>query len=143
MTILEVCPRTSWGEIMEIMQIVGLGLITTIFYIVLKEQKSVFALQLTIAFAALVFFMMMGKIQVILQVFEDLALKANINMFYLTTIFKIIGIAYIAEFGSQICRDAGTESIAGKIEFAAKIIIMVLAIPIIVAILETIVRLIP
>lgn len=128
---------------MEILQIVGLGLITTIFYIILKEQKGAFALLLTIVFAIIVFVLMIGKIQAILQVFEDLALKANINMFYLTTIFKIIGIAYIAEFGSQICRDAGTESIAGKIEFAAKIIIIVLAIPIIVAILETIVRLIP
>ncbi|MDK2823261.1 MAG: stage sporulation protein [Clostridia bacterium] len=128
---------------MEILQIVGLGLISTVFYIILKERKGEFAIQLSLAFAALVFILMMDKIQAILQVFEDLALKANINMFYLTTIFKIIGIAYIAEFGAQICRDAGTESIAGKIEFAAKIIIMVLAIPIIVAILETIVRLIP
>lgn len=128
---------------MEILQIVGLGLIATVFYIILKEQKGVFAILLTTAFAIIVFILMMGKIQAILQVFEDLALKANINMFYLTTIFKIIGIAYIAEFGAQICRDAGTSSIAGKIEFAAKIIIMVLAIPILVAILETIVRLIP
>lgn len=128
---------------MEILQIVGFGLITTILYIILKEERGVFALQLTIAFATLIFILMMGKIQAVLQVFEDIALKANINMFYLTTIFKIIGIAYIAEFGAQICRDAGTESIAGKIEFAAKIIIMVLAIPIVVAILETIVRLIP
>ena len=128
---------------MEILQIVGLGLVTTIFYMILKERKSEFAAQLSIAFGVIIFILMMGKIQSILQVFEDLALKANINMFYLTTIFKIIGIAYIAEFGAQICRDAGTDSIAGKIEFGAKIIIMVLAIPIVVAILETIVRLIP
>ncbi|MFZ5943387.1 MAG: stage III sporulation protein AD [Bacillota bacterium] len=128
---------------MEIIQIVGLGLVSTIFFVILKDRKSEFAMQLSLAFAVLIFILMMDKIQAILQVFEDLALKANINMFYLTTIFKIIGIAYIAEFGAQICRDAGTESIAGKIEFAAKILIMVLAIPIIVAILETIVRLIP
>jgi len=128
---------------MEILQIVGLGLITTVFYLILKERKEEIAISLSIAFAALVFLLMMDKIQAILQVFEDLALKANVNMFYLTTIFKIIGIAYIAEFGTQICRDADAESIAGKIEFAAKIIIMVLAIPIIVAILETIVKLIP
>lgn len=128
---------------MEILQIVGLGLISTVFFIILKERKGEFAILLSIAFATLIFLLMMDKIYAVLQVFEDLALKANINMFYLTTIFKIIGIAYIAEFGAQICRDAGTESIANKIEFAAKIIIMVLAIPIIVAILETIVRLIP
>lgn len=128
---------------MEIIKIVGLGLLTMVFYVILKERKGEFALQLGVAFAALVFLLMMGKIEAILQVFEDLALQANVNMFYLNTIFKIIGIAYIAEFGSQICRDAGSSSIAGKIEFAAKILIMVLAIPIIVAILEIIVKLIP
>ena len=128
---------------MEIIRIVALGLLTMVFYVILKERKEEFSLQLGLAFAALVFILMMGKIESILQVFEDLALQANVNMFYLNTIFKIIGIAYIAEFGSQICKDAGSSSIAGKIEFAAKILIMVLAIPIIVALLEIIVKLIP
>lgn len=128
---------------MEILQIIGLGLITTVFYLVLKERKSEFALQLSIAFAVIIFLMMITKIQNILQVFENLAIKAQINIFYLNTIFKIIGIAYIAEFGTQICKDAGSTSVAGKIEFAAKIIILTLSIPIIVAILESIVRLIP
>ncbi|SMB94812.1 stage III sporulation protein AD [Desulfonispora thiosulfatigenes DSM 11270] len=128
---------------MEILQIIGIALITVVFYLVLKERNSEFALQLTIAFGTIVFLLMISKIQAILQVFGDLAIKANVNMFFLNTIFKIIGIAYIAEFGSQICRDAGSSSIAGKIEFAAKIIILTLAIPIIVAILESVIKLIP
>ena len=128
---------------MEIIKIVGLGLVTMVFFVILKERKGEFALQLGVAFATLIFILMMSKIQSILQVFENIALKANVNMFYLNTIFKIIGIAYIADFGAQICRDAGSNSIAGKIEFAAKILIIVLAIPILVAILEIIVRLIP
>lgn len=128
---------------MEITKIVGLALLTMLFYVILKERKAEFALQLTVVFGALVFLAMMSKIEAVLRVFEDLALQANVNMFYLNTIFKIIGIAYIAEFGSQICKDAGSSSIAGKIEFAAKILIIVLAIPIIVAILEIVVKLIP
>ena len=54
-----------------------------------------------------------------------------------------MGIAYIAEFGAQVCKDAGEGSIAAKIELAAKILVVVLALPIIVAILESILRLIP
>jgi stage III sporulation protein AD len=61
----------------------------------------------------------------------------------LTTVLKIMGIAYIAEFGAQVCRDAGEGSTATKIEFAAKILVMVLALPIIVAILESVLRLLP
>ncbi|MDF2501614.1 MAG: stage sporulation protein, partial [Anaerosporomusa subterranea] len=73
----------------------------------------------------------------------DLADKANISQMYLNTILKIIGIAYITEFGSQVCRDAGEGAVAGKIEFAGKILIMVMAIPIIALVLDTITRLIP
>ena len=65
------------------------------------------------------------------------------NYMYLQTILKIIGIAYIAEFGSQVCRDAGEGAVANKIEFAAKVLIMVMAVPIIALVLDTIVRLLP
>jgi stage III sporulation protein AD len=58
-------------------------------------------------------------------------------------VLKIIGIAYIAEFGAQIVRDAGQESIASKIELAGKVLILVLAIPIISIIIETVMKLMP
>lgn len=74
---------------------------------------------------------------------EKLAMQANIDMIYLETILKIIGIAYIAEFGAQITKDAGQNSIAAKIELAGKILIMVMAIPIIGAIIETVIHLLP
>jgi len=86
---------------------------------------------------------LIGKITSVIQVLEDLALKANINLIFLKTILKIIGIAYIAEFGAQIVRDAGQESIASKIELAGKILIMVMAIPIVSVIIETVVKLLP
>jgi len=72
-----------------------------------------------------------------------LASSAGINMVYMGTILKIIGIAYIAEFGAQICRDAGEGTIASKIELAAKILIMVLAVPIVVAVLTMLIKLVP
>lgn len=74
---------------------------------------------------------------------QDLAAKANINTVYLQTVLKIIGIAYIAEFGAQIAKDAGQGAIASKIELAGKIIIVVMAVPIITVIIETIIQLIP
>ena len=74
---------------------------------------------------------------------EDLAQKSSINMVFLKTILKIIGVAYIAEFGAQIVRDAGQDSIASKIELSGKVLIMVMAIPIITVIIETVVKLLP
>ncbi len=128
---------------MEIIQIVGLGFVVILLTLIIRQHKPEIAVQLGLMLAVFIFLMVLSKIQVIINVFQDLAAKANISQMYLNTILKIIGIAYITEFGSQVCRDAGESAVAGKIEFAGKILIMVMAIPIIALVLDTITRLIP
>ncbi|MBZ4652725.1 MAG: spoIIIAD [Peptococcaceae bacterium] len=128
---------------MEILQIVGIGLIGAILAVFVKERNKEIALLISMATGLLIFLFAVSKVSAVVKVLEELASRANINMFYLTTVLKIIGIAYIAEFGAQVCKDAGEGSIATKIELAAKILVMVLALPIIVAILESVLRLIP
>ncbi|GFZ98980.1 stage III sporulation protein AD [Paenibacillus marchantiophytorum] len=128
---------------MEIIQIVGLGLIVTILTLIIKEQKPMFAFLLAAFTGIMIFLFLIGKISTVIQVLEDLAQKSSINMVFLKTILKIIGVAYIAEFGAQIVRDAGQESIASKIELSGKVLIMVMAIPIITVIIETVVKLLP
>jgi len=127
----------------EIVQIVGLGLIATILVLIIKEQKPIFAFLLAAFTGIVIFLFLIGKIASVIQILEDLAVNANVNMIFLKTILKIIGIAYIAEFGAQIVRDAGQESIASKIELSGKILIMVMAIPIVSVIIETVVKLLP
>ncbi|TCL35862.1 stage III sporulation protein AD [Anaerospora hongkongensis] len=128
---------------MEIVQIVGLGFVVTLLILIIKRQKPELAVQLSITLASIIFLMVLSKLSVVLNLFRDLAEKAQISQMYLNTILKIIGIAYITEFGAQICRDAGEGAVAGKIEFAGKILVMIMAIPIIALVLDTIVRLLP
>ncbi|OCT12422.1 stage III sporulation protein AD [Paenibacillus pectinilyticus] len=128
---------------MEIIQIVGLGLIVTILSLIIKEQKPMFAFLLAAFTGIVIFLFLIGKISSVIQVIEDLAVKSNVNIVFLKTILKIIGVAYIAEFGAQIVRDAGQDSIASKIELSGKVLIMVMAIPIITVIIETVVKLLP
>ncbi|NLK52688.1 MAG: stage III sporulation protein AD [Syntrophomonadaceae bacterium] len=126
---------------MEILQIVGAALVVTVLILVIKPQRPELALQISLVFAILIFLFMLDKISGVIKVLEELSGRANLNKFYMATILKIIGVAYIAEFGAQVCRDAGEGAIASKVEFAAKIIIMVLAVPIIVAILDSLLKL--
>ncbi len=128
---------------MEIVQIVGLGFVVTLLILIIKRQKPELAVQLSITLASIIFLMVLSKLSVVLNFFRDLAEKAQISQMYLNTILKIIGIAYITEFGAQVCRDAGEGAVAGKIEFAGKILVMIMAIPIIALVLDTIVRLLP
>lgn len=74
---------------------------------------------------------------------EVIAVNAKVNIIYVETILKIIGIAYIAEFAAQITKDAGQGAIASKIELAGKILILAMAIPILTVLIETIIKMIP
>lgn len=129
---------------MEIFQLVGLGLTATFIIVVVRQaQSKEIALLISLVAGALMFLLLVDRIAAVVQVLSDLSDRAGINRFYLTTVLKIIGIAYVGEFGAQVCRDAGENAIASKVELATKVLIMVLAIPIIVAILESIVKLLP
>ncbi len=128
---------------MNIIQIIEISLIVTMLMLVLKKERPEIAVQISLLLSVIIFLIMLDKIQVVLNLFRDMAERANMNYMYLQTILKIIGIAYIAEFGSQVCRDAGEGAVANKIEFAAKVLIMVMAVPIIALVLDTIVRLLP
>lgn len=128
---------------MEIWQIVGLALIVTIISVVLKQIRPEIALQLTILAGASIFILILSKIKVIVDLLQNLADQSNISSYYLLIVLKIVGVAYLAEFGAQICRDAGEGALATKIEVAAKVGVIILAMPIIVAITESLVRLVP
>mgnify|MGYP000850999347 CR=1 FL=1 len=128
---------------MEIIQIVGLGFIVTLLILIIRSQRPEIAVQLSLTLATIIFLMVLAKLDVVLNLFRELAEKASVSQTYLNTILKIIGIAYITEFGAQVCRDAGEGAIAAKIEFAGKILVMVMAVPIIALVLDTIVKLIP
>lgn len=109
----------------------------------MKEQKPIFAFLLVVFVGAIIFLFLVDQIYEVIRMLEKIAVNANINMIYIETILKIIGIAYIAEFGAQITKDAGQGAIASKIEMAGKILIMVMAIPILTVIIETVIELLP
>ncbi|KON87092.1 stage III sporulation protein AD [Sporosarcina globispora] len=90
-----------------------------------------------------IFLFLIDQIYAIIHMIEKIAVNAKVNIVYVETILKIIGIAYIAEFAAQITKDAGQGAIAAKIEMGGKILILAMAIPILTVLIETIIRMIP
>jgi stage III sporulation protein AD len=127
----------------EILPLVGITLAGAVLAVVLRQQRPELAMLLSLTIAVFIFLSVVGRIGAVVQVLRDLVERAGVSMFYLGTILKIVGIAYIADFGAQISRDAGEGAVAAKIEFAAKIMILVLAVPVVVAVLEAVLKLVP
>ncbi|TMN20780.1 stage III sporulation protein AD [Lentibacillus cibarius] len=125
---------------MDIIQIVIIGIVTSILYIILKDINASYAFLLIVITGIMIFLVVIKQIGTIFQLIESLGTRANVDGMYMKTILKIIGIAYIAELGANLTKDAGLSSVAAKIELAGKIFILLLAIPIISAVAETILR---
>ncbi|WP_077621608.1 stage III sporulation protein AD [Sediminibacillus massiliensis] len=128
---------------MEIFQVVSLGLVASLLFIVLKDQKASLAFLLILVTGIIIFLTIVPKIAEVFALIENIGQKANVNGIYIETILKIIGIAYIADFGAHLTRDAGLNSVAAKIELAGKVFILVLAVPILTAVIETILGFLP
>ncbi|HQL35377.1 MAG TPA: stage III sporulation protein AD [Bacillota bacterium] len=128
---------------MDIMKIVMIGIIAALLAVVLKEEKPEMAVAISIVTGLVIFVFVITKLNSVMMVLKHFAAKANIDILYFSTILKVIAIAYITEFGAQICRDAGEGAIAAKIEFAGKVLIMVIAIPILAALMDIMIKIIP
>jgi len=127
----------------DILQIIGLAIVATVIIAVLKVQRPEMAVQISIATGIIVVAMILGKITAVIELLNSYATKVNIDTIYLSTLLKIVGIAYIAEFGAEVCKDAGEGAIASKVEFAGKIIIIVMAVPIITSLMDLVISIMP
>ena len=79
-----------------------------------------------------------SQLTIITEGLQKIAAFISVDMQYLTILFKVIGIAYLCEFASNICKDSGYQSVAGHVELAGKLTILVMSMPIIMSLLDTV-----
>lgn len=123
----------------DLLKIVAVGIITVFANIIIKQTKPEIAIMLTIAGSAIIIVMAVESLSSVISSFYRIFQSTGVDMNLLLPIFKIVGIGYIAEFGANICLDAGAGSIADKILFSAKIIILLIALPIITSVIDLVV----
>ncbi|MBR7090978.1 MAG: stage III sporulation protein AD [Clostridia bacterium] len=125
----------------EIFKVIGLALITTIAVIVVKQVKPEMAIFVGLAGTIIVFLYIIDLLEQVFDLFNYILEVTNINSEMFTILLKIVGVGYITEIGANICSDSGNSAIATKVQLAGKLIIFVLAIPIITNLVEMITEL--
>lgn len=123
---------------MLILKVVGFILTALFFVLFFKDKRSDLAMLIMIAAGAVVFIFCLTKLGEIITFLNKMAQKAGIDTVYISIVLKILAICYLSSFASEICKDAGASSLASKVEFAGKIFILILAIPILGAVLSSI-----
>lgn len=128
---------------MDIIKIIGVGLISLIVIIIIRQYKPEFTLYVSLLAGALILVFIMDKIGGIIDLLTSLANKTSINKEFLTLLIKITGIAFLTEFAVSICKDTGESAIASKVDMGGKVIIISMSIPIISSLLETVIEILP
>ncbi|GKX66148.1 stage III sporulation protein AD [Inconstantimicrobium mannanitabidum] len=125
---------------MLIFKIVSIGMITLFLYLLFKGKKDDIASMLSLGFTLIVFSLIAFQLNEIINFIRDISGKASVDILYLNIVLKILAISFLCSFASEVCKDAGASSIGLKVEFAGKILILGLSIPILKALLEAIIK---
>lgn len=122
---------------------IGVAFASVFIIVLLKQYKPEFVVHISILAGILIFLMILPKLSAILELLNNFTEKLGVNSQFFGILLKITGIAYLAEFASNICKDSGETAIATKVELGAKVIIIAMSIPILGAVLETIIEILP
>lgn len=107
----------------------------------IRSVKPEYGQALLMAMGVFLFYFAFSYLDVIRQMMETITEQIEVRQTYLTILMKMTGIAYVCEFASNLCRDAGCQTIASQVEMIGKLSMMVLAMPIVTALTDTISRL--
>lgn len=119
------------------LRIAAIGIVAVLLALQFKGGKQEYGLYLVLAAGFLVFSGILSQLGGILSTIRDYLAGISVSGEYMAILYKMIGIAYIAEFASGICKDAGYSFLAGQIELAGKVTILTISMPVMVAVFET------
>lgn len=126
---------------MTMASIAVIGLTAVILAVQLKAVKGEYGVYLVLCAGLVIFFYGLSKLEAVMEALKRIQACVRIDGVYLGVLMKMIGITYIAEFASGLCKDAGYGAIGGQIEIFGKLSILAVSMPIVLALLETLKRL--
>lgn len=123
---------------MSFISLAILAVVTAIFAISFKNVKSEYGILMSVGVCFLVFIFGTGKLSTLIEAVENIKSYIGIDSTYMEIIIKIIGISYIAEFASDMCKDCGYNAMANQVQVFGKLTVLGISMPVIMALFETI-----
>lgn len=127
---------------MNILSVCALAVIAVIVALTLRPKNAEIALMLTIACSVLILISLLTQANRIVGTVNSIVAASQINTGYLAILLKVVGICLLTEFAVNTCRDAGSQSLAGNVSLAGKLLVTVTALPLYTDILNTVIGLI-
>ena len=122
----------------ELVKVGFLGIAGVLLAVQFRGSKPEYASYIGLAVSIIIFCFSMRQMETITGQFMKIRSYLSGSEEYLSILFRVIGITYICEFSSDICRDAGYQAVAGQIEVLGKLVVMLAGLPILFAVIEQI-----
>lgn len=119
-----------------------LGILTIIVAMAMRQGKAEYATFVSFTGSILIAWIAVRLLEGITGSLERLERLLNLDMEYVALLMKMIGVTYLSEFSSSLCRDAGYSAVAGQIELVGKLTILTIGMPIVLALFELMVDMI-
>lgn len=128
---------------MGIVQLVGFGVASAFLSLTLRKTRPEMALVVSLAAGICLLLTIVGKMEEIVSLMNSLAQRAEISTSMLPLLLRIIGVAALCELGAQLCRDADEGGLAVKIEMGGKIMVLTMAMPIAISLVDLVLGILP
>ena len=121
---------------MDVFKIIGLAITGVVLSVVLKQYRSEYQIVIALLCGVLLFALSLDYIKEIFYELSLLVERSKINGSFFSVMLKSVGVACLCEIGVNLCRDAGESAIGSKLEFAGKLILLFLALPVFLEVLS-------
>ncbi len=123
---------------MELVRILGVGLVTAVAAILLRGTKPELSFAVTIAGSVVILLFSIDLLSQTFDIFRQIGEKTGIDSSLIKLMVKVIAIGYLVEFAAGVVEDFGAKSVADKLIFAGKVIIFSVSLPVLQTLLSLI-----
>ena len=113
-----------------------LGILTILIAMAMRQGKAEYSTFVSFTGSILIAWIAVQLLNGITGSIGRLEKLLSVDMEYIALLMKMIGVTYISEFASSLCRDAGYSTVAGQIELVGKLSILTIGMPIVFALFE-------
>lgn len=123
---------------MTIQKAAAIGICAALIALQFRGGKTEYGIYVSIIAGILLGVGILGKLGTVLDTVKEIGSFLQIEGSYLSVLLKMLGITYVAEFASNICKDSGYQTIASQIQLFGKITVLALGMPVLLTLLRTI-----
>lgn len=104
----------------------------------LKIFKPGYDIYVVMMVCIFVMFFIITKLQIVVELIEKLEKCIEADREYVKIMLKIVGISYVTQFASDMCKDCGYATMGNQIQIFGKISVLVVSLPVITSLTELI-----